>query len=46
MKKRKVEEHDDGEHEGFDATQLREHEEFTKVPDPTHTLVRRRRGCP
>ena len=31
MKKRKVEEHDDGEHEGFDANQLKEHEEFTKV---------------
>ena len=35
MRKRKVEEHDEGEHEGFDATQLKEHEEFTKV----------RKGC-
>ena len=32
VRKRKVEEHDEGEHEGFDATQLKEHEEFTKVP--------------
>ena len=31
VRKRKVEEHDEGEHEGFDATQLKEHEEFTKV---------------
>ena len=31
VRKRKVEEHDEGEHEGFDATQLKEHEEFTKA---------------
>jgi len=31
VRKRKVEEHDEGEHEGFDATQLKEHEELDFV---------------
>jgi hypothetical protein len=39
VRKRKIEEHDEGEHEGFDATQLKEHEEFTKVQFGTAWLA-------